>query len=450
MKRFYVLILFVSTIIFVIWAALELNKNTDGYLYGNSLRQNRLVNTIRLHKYGITGERIKVGVLDAGFYAAHSVFADTKILGEYDFVTNKSTTFNKDHIKGVKHGTNVFSVIGGYLENDLIGIAYGASYYLAKSDKSSDRLWEEETLAVRASEWLYENDVDIITTSLSFNKCDNADYYYPHQMDGKTTRITQTADSIVNKGVLYFCSAGNKFESEWRIIEPPADGFNVLAVGAIDKFGKHSFFSSCGPTVDGRIKPDIAAPGEGVWSAKYDPKFETQFGWDHGTSLAAPIAAGVAALVLSTHPNLSQFELMEAIKNSSSKADSPDTLYGYGIPDAEKAVSYFGPAFSNTPIFEIDGNELTIETYVFSSNGVDRSSVEVYLLEGESEKQSSYKMYEIDDDHYACEIELENLDADFSIYFTAKDKRGKLTKYPAGKIGDNFILKIINERAELL
>ena len=199
MKRFYVFILFVSTIIFAIWAALELNKNTDGYLYGNSLRQNRLVNTIRLHSYGITGERVKVGVLDAGFYSDHSVFSQTKILGEYDFVTDKPTTFNKDHIKGVKHGTNVFSVLGGYQKNDLIGIAYGASYYLAKSDKSSDRLWEEETLAVKASEWLYDNDVDIITTSLSFNKCDNADYYYPHQMDGKTARITQTADSIVNK-----------------------------------------------------------------------------------------------------------------------------------------------------------------------------------------------------------------------------------------------------------
>ena len=54
--------------------------------------------------------------------------------------------------------------------------AFGANFILAKTDISTDRLKEEEINAVKASRWLFENGANIITTSLSFNKFDNADY----------------------------------------------------------------------------------------------------------------------------------------------------------------------------------------------------------------------------------------------------------------------------------
>lgn len=116
--------------------------------------------------------------------------------------------------------------------------------------------------------------------------------------------------------MVFICSAGNNYEEEWHIIEPPADGFNVLAVGSVDRYLNHSFFSSCGPTIDGRIKPDIVTPGEGVWVANYYPKLKPEYGWSHGTSLSAPIAAGIAALILSAHPELSNKQVVEAIKKT--------------------------------------------------------------------------------------------------------------------------------------
>ena len=450
MRNYRIIIVSIIIISILIWVSIELNKTSDEYFYGSSYRQNQIVNTVRLHRYGITGERIKVGIIDAGFYTIHPVFANTRIIMEYDFVSEKSSTLDYKHIKGMDHGTNVFSVVGGYKVNELIGIAFGADFILAKTDISTDRLKEEEINAVKASRWLFENGANIITTSLSFNKFDNADYYYPYQMNGAVAEITKTADSLVNKGVVFICSAGNNYEEAWHIIEPPGDGFNVLAVGSIDKNLNHSFFSSCGPTVDGRIKPDIVTPGEGVWNANYLPKIKPEFSWNHGTSLSAPIAAGIAALVLSTHPDLSCSQIIDAIKKTSSKSNSPDSLYGWGIPDAEKAVSYFGPAFSNTPELNFKGNTSEIETYVFSSYGLDSTSVEIHLLEYNPEKTSVYKMKETNDYHYACTVNINLSTEEAKIYFTAKDVRGNITKYPSGIIGEYFVFQKANGKLKTL
>jgi subtilisin family serine protease len=440
-------IFLISVLIFVLY---EINKSTDVYFYGSSYRQNKIVNTIRLHKYGITGKHITIGILDAGFYTIHPVFSKTRIIKEYDFVTNKPTTLNYNHIMGMDHGTNVFSVVGGYEVNELIGIAYGANFILAKSDISTDRLKEEEVNAVKASDWLFENGANIITTSLSFNKFLNADYYYSSQMNGTTALITRTADSLVKKGVVYVCSAGNNYESDWHIIEPPGDGFNVLAVGSIDKNLVHSFFSSCGPTVDGRIKPDLVAPGEGVWVANHLPKLKPEFSWSHGTSLAAPIVAGIAALILSAHPELSSKQVIEAIKNTSSNSINPDNLYGWGVPDAEKAVTYFGPAFSNTPELINHGDKFEINTYVVSNYGLIKSSAELHLLNDDPKKESVYKLQETDENYFSCLININLSKEEAKIFFTAKDKRGNSTKFPSSILGKYFICKMLNGKPGIL
>jgi subtilisin family serine protease len=421
------------------------NRSTDEYFYGNSFRQNKLVNTIRLHKYGITGKGVNIGIIDAGFYTEHSAFANTRIIKEYDFVRNISNTLDHNHIGGMDHGTNVFSVIGGYKVDELIGIAFGANFLLAKTDINSSRLKQEETYAVNASRWLFDSGAHIITTSLSFNKFDDADYYYPSQMNGRTSLITKTADSLVNKGLIYFASAGNNFENDWKIIESPADGFNVIAVGSVDKNLQHSFFSSCGPSIDGRIKPDIATPGEGVWNANYLPTIKPEFSWNHGTSLSAPIAAGIATLVLSAHPELTNKQVIEAIKNTASNHDNPDSLLGWGVPDAEKAVTYFGPAFSNLPELEISEDKVDIKTFVYSSYGLNKPSVSLHLIKNNSGEEI-FIMKEMDENYFSYSIKTESGSDKISFYFTAKDIKGQLTKFPSGFLGDQFTYDLNENR----
>ena len=447
MKNIRIIISTILVLCIIVVVLIFINRSSDAYIYGNSYRQNDLVNTIRLHKYGIIGKGVNIGIIDAGFYKHHSVFKQTKITKEFNFVTNESNTEDFNHLKGMDHGTNVFSVVGGYQVNELVGIAYGANFLLAKTDVSTSRLYKEEYNAVSASRWLFKAGANIITTSLSFNKFDNADYYHPSQMNGKTTLITQIADSLVNEGMLYFASAGNNYENDWRIVEAPADGLGVIAVGSIDKNLQHSFFSSCGPTADGRNKPDIVTPGEGVWAANYLPKIKPDFSWTHGTSLSAPIAAGIAALVLSTHPDLTNKQVIEAIKNTSSKSNNPDSLFGWGIPDAEKAVTYFGPAFSNTPVIDVSSNEIEISTFAFSSYGLDQTSVTLHSIKNDS-NEMTYKMIETDKNYFSFSLPLEKLNDNIKFYLSAKDKRGFITKFPSGILGNYFKFSIAKQRFE--
>jgi len=104
----------------------------------------------------------------------------------------------------------------------------------------------------------------------------------------------------------------------------------VTAVGAVNWATPQSieFFSSRGPTPDGRLKPDLVAP-DGV--ATGVPGFAPFF----GTSAAAPHAAGLAALVLSRVPTLRPSQLGRALRDATTDLGSlgPDTTYGHGLVD---------------------------------------------------------------------------------------------------------------------
>jgi serine protease AprX len=163
-------------------------------------------------------------------------------------------------------------------------------------------------------------------------------------MDGKTAPITRAADLAVKKGIVVITAAGNEGNSSWRYIIAPADGDSVIAVGAVQSNGLIAGFSSRGPSFDGRIKPDIVAMGVGVSCVAIPPATGTGTAYSaaDGTSLATPLAAGVAALVLSAHPELTPMQVREAMIKTADKAKTPDNTYGYGLIDAMAAITYWG------------------------------------------------------------------------------------------------------------
>ena len=104
----------------------------------------------------------------------------------------------------------------------------------------------------------------------------------------------------------------------------PADGPEVLAVGAVDHAGKRQAYSACGPNSK-CPKPDLVAPVPFVCASRGQP-----FG---GTSAAAPQAAGVAALLRSRHPDWKEPDLRKAMQSAARDLCTPghDCETGYGM-----------------------------------------------------------------------------------------------------------------------
>ena len=127
------------------------------------------------------------------------------------------------------------------------------------------------------------------------------------------TPICDECDRLVASGVVVVAAAGNRgyervltaageLEAYRAIsITDPGNADSVLTVGATHRYEPHtygvSYFSSRGPTGDGRVKPDLLGPGERVYSTLPG----NQYGAKDGTSMAAPHVSGVAALLMARH-----------------------------------------------------------------------------------------------------------------------------------------------------
>lgn len=327
----------------------EQNKN-DSLNYGTARKQVDQINVIPLHNKGIRGQGVIVGVFDNGFrLMSHESFAQMNILAKYDFVDNDP--FPEIVPSGAGgHGVNTLSTIGGYKSGQLIGPAYNASYILARTENDFSETPIEEDNWVRAIEWAESLGVDVTSTSLGYLTYDSP---YPswtwQNMDGNTTIITKAANRADTLGVVVVNSAGNEASvGTPNTLVAPADGFGVLAVGAVDSFGNRSSFSSYGPSFDGRIKPDVMAMGTAVKVASSSST--TGYARANGTSFSCPLAAGVAALILNAHPSLTPSQVRTAMRMTASRWKTPDNYFGYGILNAVAAVDYYKPHVIHTPL----------------------------------------------------------------------------------------------------
>ncbi|KPL00194.1 MAG: hypothetical protein AMJ90_08655, partial [candidate division Zixibacteria bacterium SM23_73_2] len=229
--------------------------------YGESFPQLDQIFVPTLHDSGYSGEGVLICILDTGFRKSHQAFKkafeEGRVIAEYDFINNDEETQDEegqDPQGQDSHGTSVWSVLGGFVEDTLIGPAYRSSFLLAKTEKKFEEIQIEEDFWVAGIEWAESSGADIVTSSLGYYK-----WYSYSDMDGNTAITTIAADIAVSKGIVVVTAAGNERDKDWEYIIAPADGDSVIAVGAVDLSGKLASFSSKGPTFDGRIKPDVLA-----------------------------------------------------------------------------------------------------------------------------------------------------------------------------------------------
>ncbi|WP_172829254.1 S8 family peptidase [Mucilaginibacter mallensis] len=296
--------------------------------YGASWLDISMSNGQVLHQNGYEGAGIDIAVIDAGFKGlnTNSTFNNTSIKGAKSFVYENADPFAID-----SHGVWVTSCMGVDQPGNYVGTAPAANYWLLRTEDESSEFPIEEDYWASAIEYADSLGVDMVNTSLTYTYHDGPTDNYTYQsMDGKTAVASRAADIAVDKGIFIVCCAGN--EQSW--VGAPADAPGVLTVGSVNKTGTVDFFSSFGITVDGRVKPDVMALGGGAGVIDIDGKSMVR----SGTSYASPIMCGLAACLWQAYPKLTNKDLLDVIRKSADRFDSPVMPYGYGKVDMQKAM----------------------------------------------------------------------------------------------------------------
>ena len=297
-----------------LWATLE--QINGQYLIDNNL----------------TGKGILIGVIDGGFYNADKstylsdITNNESILGYRNFIERE----NKEPFSGPKryndtHGTNVLKYIAGMAHSRQYGLAPEAKFYLARTDQKDREYRGEEDYWVEALEWMYDQGVRLVNSSLGYSDSyDNPDENYsPDDIDGRSSAITQAANIASKKGMIIVLSAGNDGNNDFGMISKPSDAPGIMAVGAttLNYWGKAGY-SSIGPEQLDYIKPEVAC-----YSSS-------------GTSFTAPVITGLAACIMQAKPESTNKEVIDAIIRSSHLYPYPNNYIGYGVPDAKKIYQW--------------------------------------------------------------------------------------------------------------
>lgn len=299
--------------------------------YGTAFRQIAISRGDSLHAAGFRGQGMTVAIIDAGYHNADRITAmdNIRLAGTRDFVEPGADVYAKG-----SHGMMVLSCMAMNRPGIMVGTAPEAAYWLLRSeDERSEQLVEQDYWAA-AVEFADSVGVDVVNTSLGYYEFDNpAENYRLRDLDGRSALMSRQASRMADKGMVLVCSAGNAGAGAWKKITTPADATNVLTVGAVDKQGLLASFSSIGNTADGRIKPDVVAVGLDAAVMRTDGNQ----GEANGTSFASPILCGMITCLWQARPELTAKQLIDLVCRSGDRADFPDNIYGYGVPDVWKA-----------------------------------------------------------------------------------------------------------------
>ncbi len=337
----------------------DFQENHD-FDYGKAKLQVRVNNVQWLHRMGFRGENMQLMVLDGGFQNIDSIAcfealrSDHRLLGARNFVQPE-----KDPMRKHTHGTMVLSCIASYLPGKLVGTAPMVQVYVAQTEdgRSENRIEEDNWVA--GLEYADSLGCQVLNSSLGYTTFDDTVNQRTYaDLTGEVSRASRAATIAASKGLLVCNSAGNEGGKKWKHIGAPADAKDILSVGAVNIKGNRAYFSSFGPTADGRIKPDACAVGRNTYLSTPTGVITMA----DGTSFSSPMLAGMVACLWQAFPEKSNYEIMEAVRQAGDRnvqlngetftAPDPDDGYGYGITDFLRAYNIlrFGPERNVLPV----------------------------------------------------------------------------------------------------
>lgn len=275
------------------------------------------------------GDNVRIAVLDTGIDNNHAHF-ENLIIDNQDF-----TGDGPHDVDG--HGSHVASIAAGQY-NDFEGVAPEA--YLKNIKVLDDDGQGSVSDVLAGIDYGVDKEVEVMVLSLGaeIDQCDGSDM------------LSRAVDSAVDEGVAVTVSAGNS-GSESNTITSPGCSRRGLTVGATDFRDEDiASYSSRGSTADGRVKPDIVAPGTQIWGA--DTETGNQYTRKSGTSMAAPFVGGGLALMIEENPDLTVEEYFEAMTYTATDLEVNEMYQGNGRVDLTASLEYV-----SNEVSEEDGND---------------------------------------------------------------------------------------------
>lgn len=344
------------------------------YHYGGSASQLERTGVRPLHAMGLDATNVKIGFMDTGFrWEGMRTTKDRNIAFEYDYVYRDSIVSNEinDEPDQDGHGSLVISAAVGYLPDSVVGAAYNADIYLAKTEDLRSETPTEEDNYAESIEYFESQGVRIASSSLGYMFYDFGFTSYEYsELDGKTTISARAASRAASLGMLCVTAMGNGGTSGYPYLITPADADSALAVGALDVNDTIAAFSSRGPSADGRMKPEVVAPGVKVWTMN-SADMQAEAG---GTSLATPLVSGACAVIMQAHPWASAQQVRKAVIESATQHPIPDNTYGYGRIDAYGAALKLGTLIAPHRLWN-DDTAYMVQVGIAAGNGVKNPQI---------------------------------------------------------------------------
>lgn len=355
------------------------------YDYGPGWDQIAFHNGQRLHELGFYGDGMLIVVLDGGWedFDTLSVFQNLYENGQIVGVRDLIPGHNNVHDGGT-HGTCVTSTMATAVNGQLIGTAPHASYFFILSENPYSEELIEEDFWAQGVEIADSLGADVINSSLGYSTFDDfhqGDFTYA-DCDGVASIASRNASIACRKGIAVCVSAGNEGSKPWHYISHPADAVDVLSVGAARVVDSAmAYFSSYGPSYDGRVKPDVVSVG---WNT-YVVNANGYIGPGNGTSFASPVLAGLVACLRQALPQKNAMEITDIVRRHGHQYATPDTIMGYGIPDMYQA-------YLDNVQTEVKAKEIPQQLMVYPNPCIDKlilantdlsiSQVEIFDVSG--------------------------------------------------------------------
>lgn len=263
--------------------------------------------------YAQGSSQVKVAIIDTGIHSSHLDLNDGRVIAGQNIVTGSSIPANSNSDDN-GHGTAVAGVIGAIPNNSkgLTGINWNVSLMPVKA-LAADGTGEISTIAA-AIVWAADNGANIINMSLGGPGF------------GNDQTLNNSIIYAYNKGVLIVAAGGNDLADQGLNLDTnpvypvcsDAGSNMVIGVAATDINDRKASFSNFSINCI-----DITAPGKKILTTAYLPSEPSNniLIYGSGTSLATPVVSGVAALIKSRYPNMSNTEIRNLMLKTADNID---------------------------------------------------------------------------------------------------------------------------------